>query len=101
MAIAAGCNDIGWPMEADQFLNAKLLVEYKGAAVQVCEGGDTVPDTAAGSKDSRVMNGDTVGRVRAKELRNKALEAIKVGGSSTRDLDGLVEELAKLQVTNA
>ncbi|KAL0296808.1 UNVERIFIED_CONTAM: UDP-glycosyltransferase 89A2 [Sesamum radiatum] len=101
-AIAAGVMILGWPMEADQFLNAKLLVEYKGAAVQVCEGGDTVPDTAElARKIAESMNGDTVGSVRAKELRNEALEAIKIGGSSTRDLDGLVQELAKLQVSNA
>ncbi|KAL0446966.1 UNVERIFIED_CONTAM: Flavonol 7-O-rhamnosyltransferase [Sesamum latifolium] len=101
-ATAAGVMILGWPMEADQFLNARLLVEYKGAAVQVSEGGDTVPDaTELARKIAESMNGDTVERVRAKELRNKALEAIKVGGSSTRDLDVLVQELAKLQVTNA
>ncbi|KAL2233479.1 UDP-glycosyltransferase 89A2 [Sesamum indicum] len=101
-ATAAGVMILGWPMEADQFLNAKLLVDYKGAAVQVCEGRDTVPDTTElARKIAESMNGDTVERVRAKELRNKALEAIKVGGSSTRGLDGFVQELAKLQVTNA
>ncbi|GFP96340.1 UDP-glycosyltransferase 89a2 [Phtheirospermum japonicum] len=36
---------LGWPMEADQFVNVKLLVEYKGAAVVVCQGGEMVPDS--------------------------------------------------------
>ncbi|KAK4423654.1 UDP-glycosyltransferase 89A2 [Sesamum alatum] len=101
-ATAAGVMILGWPMEADQFLNARLLVEYKGAAVLVCEGGDTVPDaTELARKIAESMHGDAVEGVRANELRNKALEAIKVGGSSTRDLDELVQELTQLKVTNA
>ncbi|KAI3452940.1 hypothetical protein Pfo_009603 [Paulownia fortunei] len=98
-AIAAGAMILGWPMEADQFVNAKLLVEYNGAAVLVCEGGDTVPDSAElAQKIAESMHGNAIERGRAKGLRNKALEAIKVGGSSNRDLDELVQELAKLKV---
>ncbi|KAK6116402.1 hypothetical protein DH2020_049864 [Rehmannia glutinosa] len=100
-AIMAGVMILGWPMEAEQFVNAKLLVEYKGVAVRVCQGGDTVPDPAElGRKIAESMRGDAMERVRAKEMRNKALGAIRVGGSSNRDLDGLVQELAKLQVKN-
>ncbi|KAL3830587.1 hypothetical protein ACJIZ3_019389 [Penstemon smallii] len=100
-AIGAGVMILGWPMEADQFINAKLLVDYKGAAFRVCEGGDTVPDPVElGKVISESMHGDVVERVRAKELREKAWEAIKVGGSSSRDLDVLVQELGQLQVKN-
>ncbi|KAI9126653.1 hypothetical protein K1719_002249 [Acacia pycnantha] len=42
--ILAGVMILGWPMEADQFVNAKLLVDDKGVAVRVCEGADSVPD---------------------------------------------------------
>lgn len=101
-ATVAGVMILGWPMEAEQFVNTKLLVEYRGAAVLVCEGGDTVPDSAElARKITESMHGDTLERVRAKELRNKALEGIKVGGCSNRDLDGLVQELAQLKDKNA
>ncbi|KAL3644607.1 hypothetical protein CASFOL_009787 [Castilleja foliolosa] len=98
-AMIGGVMILGWPMEADQFVNAKLLVEYKGAAVVVCEGGETVPDSnELARKITESMRGDGKERVRARELRNEALEAIRVGGSSNRDLDGLVQELSKLRV---
>ncbi|GFP87278.1 UDP-glycosyltransferase 89a2 [Phtheirospermum japonicum] len=100
-AMMGGVMILGWPMEADQFVNAKLLVEYKGAAVVVCQGGETVPDSdELAWKIAESMRGDAKERVRAKELRTEALEAIKVGGSSNRDLDGLVQELSKLKVTS-
>lgn len=97
--IVGGAMILGWPMEADQFVNAKLLVEYLGAAVQVCEGPDTVPNSGELAQIiANSMNGDTVEKVRAKELKHKALEAVKAGGSSSKDLDELVTELAQLQV---
>lgn len=100
-AMTAGVMILGWPMEADQFANAKLLVEYKGAAVLVCEGGDTVPDSA---ELARIINesthGDAAPRSRAKELRKQGLEAVKVGGSSMEDLDRLVQEVSQLNVKN-
>ncbi|GFP97682.1 UDP-glycosyltransferase 89a2 [Phtheirospermum japonicum] len=50
---------LGWPMEADQFVNVKLLVEYNGAAVVVCQGGKTVPDSDELSrKIAESMHGD-------------------------------------------
>ncbi|PIN14976.1 UDP-glucuronosyl and UDP-glucosyl transferase [Handroanthus impetiginosus] len=98
-AIAAGAMILGWPMEADQFVNARLLVEYKGVAAIACEGGDTVPDSdELARKITESMHEDRIERVRAKELRNKALEAIKVGGSSHGGLDELVQELDQLKV---
>ncbi|KAL7149250.1 hypothetical protein ABFS83_05G026700 [Erythranthe nasuta] len=94
-AMSAGAMILGWPMEADQFVNAKLLVEYKGAAVLVAEGGGTVPDSdELARKIAESMRGGGVEKVRALELRDKAWEAINVGGSSNRDLDRLVQELA-------
>ncbi|KAL6505675.1 hypothetical protein OROHE_023054 [Orobanche hederae] len=97
-AIMGGVMILCWPMEAEQFVNAKLLVEYKGAAVRVCGDGDTVPSsTELAWIIAESMRGDAIEKVRAKELRDKAFEAIKVGGSSHRDLDGLVQELGKLK----
>ncbi|GER40597.1 UDP-Glycosyltransferase superfamily protein [Striga asiatica] len=95
-AVVAGPVILGWPMEADQFVNAKLLVDYLGAAFRVCEGGDTVPDPdELARKISESIRVGSKERARAKELRDGALEAIAIGGSSNRDLDGLVQELEK------
>lgn len=97
--IAGGAMILGWPMEADQFVNAKLLVEYMGAAVRVCEGPDTVPDPVElGRVIAESMNGEVVEKVRAKELRDRALEAVNEGGSSSRDLEALVGQLNQLQL---
>lgn len=100
-AMASGVMILGWPMEADQFVNAKLLEEYKGAAVVVCEGAETVPDSAElARKITESMNGDAARRGRAKKLSDKAMEAVNVGGSSIRDLDKLVHELSQHVVNN-
>ncbi|XP_075496456.1 UDP-glycosyltransferase 89A2-like [Primulina tabacum] len=101
-AIASGVMILCWPMEADQYLDDKLMVDYKKAAVRVCKGSDTVPDPdELARKIAKSMRGDVVERIRAKELRDNAVEAVKVGGSSYKDLDLLVQELAKLKGQNA
>ncbi|XP_057482673.1 LOW QUALITY PROTEIN: UDP-glycosyltransferase 89A2-like [Actinidia eriantha] len=98
-AIVAGVMILCWPMEADQFVNARLLVDDMGVAVRVCEGTDTVPDPAElAPRIASLMEEEIVQKVRAKELREEALEAVKEGGSSWRDLEGLVRELAQLQL---
>lgn len=96
-AVTAGVMILAWPMEADQFADAKLLVEYKDAAVLVCEGVDTVPDPAELARKIREsMQGDAARRGRAKQLRELALEAVEDGGSSIMDLDRLAQELSQL-----
>ncbi|CAI9096399.1 OLC1v1032542C1 [Oldenlandia corymbosa var. corymbosa] len=96
-AIVAGVVILGWPMEADQFIDERLLVDHIGAAVRVCQGLDTVPDPdALAQMINLAMRKDTVERERAKKLRNKALGAVQIGGSSIKDLDGFVSELAQL-----
>ncbi|KAI8539319.1 hypothetical protein RHMOL_Rhmol09G0172900 [Rhododendron molle] len=47
------------------------------------------------------MSRDIPQRFRVEELRVKALEAVEAGGSSSRDLDGLVSELAQIQVKHS
>ncbi|XVF03118.1 hypothetical protein REPUB_Repub04eG0233300 [Reevesia pubescens] len=98
--VVGGVMILAWPMEADQFVNARLLVEDIGVGVRVCGGADAVPDS---EELSRVI-GELMsegGRVKEKanELKEKALEAVTNEGSSVKDLVRLVEELYKLQVS--
>ncbi|KAK7838419.1 udp-glycosyltransferase 89a2 [Quercus suber] len=96
-AIVGGVIILGWPMEADQFVNAKLLVEDMGVAVWVCEGTNSVPDPDHLARVfDESMLGDGATKVRAKELRDKAFEAVSGRGSSSADLDALVKDLGQL-----
>ncbi|PIA57609.1 hypothetical protein AQUCO_00600378v1 [Aquilegia coerulea] len=100
--IVAGVMLFAWPMEADQFINARLLVHDMGVAVKVCEGVDTVPDSAELACFLREsMSEKGVEKVRAMELRDKAFGAVKEGGSSMNDLNSLVKELRALSVQKA
>ena len=84
-------------MEADQYVNAMRLVDNLGAAVRVCEGSEAVPDSAElGRKIAEAMSEDSPQKRRAKELRDEALGAVLPGGTSSRDLDALVQELVQL-----
>ncbi|KAL6192933.1 hypothetical protein ACLB2K_034019 [Fragaria x ananassa] len=96
-AIAGGVFILCWPMEADQYVNAKLLVEDMGVAIQVCEGASGVPDPAQlGKVIAASLSGDSAQKVRAKDLKDKAYAAVSDGGSSLQDLDELVKELSRL-----
>ncbi|KAL5826190.1 hypothetical protein ACOSQ4_017987 [Xanthoceras sorbifolium] len=97
--IVGGVMILGWPMEADQFVNARLLVEDLGVGVRVCEGADSVPDSdELGRLISESLNECVQVKVKAKKLRDKALVAVSNGGTSTSDLDKLVQHLNKLQL---
>eukprot|EP00262_Sarcandra_glabra_P010513 TRINITY_DN2579_c0_g3_i1.p1 TRINITY_DN2579_c0_g3~~TRINITY_DN2579_c0_g3_i1.p1 ORF type:complete len:482 (+),score=38.01 TRINITY_DN2579_c0_g3_i1:61-1506(+) len=96
--LVGGVSFLAWPMGADQFMDARLLVEEIGIAVRVCEGEDAVPNS---DELARIL-AESVGvagserRDRAIELSRATSDAIKEGGSSYRDLDGLVEALLGL-----
>ncbi|KAH0643411.1 hypothetical protein KY289_034385 [Solanum tuberosum] len=96
-AIVAGVLILGWPMEADQFINTWLLVDNMKTSVRVCEGSDSVPDPIElGRKINEAMSNDLF-KERAKKMRDEALEAVKIGGSSKKDLDSIVKELGQLR----
>ncbi|KAL5974403.1 hypothetical protein ACLOJK_031068 [Asimina triloba] len=97
--ICAGVPLIAWPMGAEQFVNARLLVEETGLAVRVGEGWDSVPDPA---ELARVLSESLSEskRARAKELSKACLETVKEGGSSYRDLEEMVNELNALRSEN-
>lgn len=97
-AMASGTMILAWPMEADQFVDARLLVEHMGVAVRVCEGGETVPDPHELSRIIATTMGECglEVRARAKEMGQKTQATTKAGGSSTLDLERLVKELSSL-----
>lgn len=98
-AVVAGVGILGWPMEADQFVNAKLLVEDMGVAVRVCEGMDTVPDpNKLGRVISSIMSGDSPQKKRAKLMKEEALGAVSKDGVSSKELNELVHALQQLGV---
>ncbi|AED90611.1 UDP-glycosyltransferase 89A2 [Arabidopsis thaliana] len=97
--ITSGAVILGWPMEADQFVNARLLVEHLGVAVRVCEGGETVPDS---DELGRVI-AETMGEggrevaARAEEIRRKTEAAVtEANGSSVENVQRLVKEFEKV-----
>ncbi|CAN8257254.1 unnamed protein product [Cochlearia groenlandica] len=96
--VTSGPVILGWPMEADQFVNARLLVEHLGVAVRVCEGDETVPDPdVLGRVIAETMMGER-GRVvaaRAEEIRRKTRAMTEANGSSIIDLQKLVIEFEK------
>ncbi|KAF3968655.1 hypothetical protein CMV_007485 [Castanea mollissima] len=86
-----------WPMGADQFTNALLLVDQLGVAIRTGEGTENIPDSNELAR-LLVVSLDKIKpqNVRARELSDAALSAIK-GGSSNKDLDELIKELADIK----
>ncbi|WVZ87463.1 hypothetical protein U9M48_034098 [Paspalum notatum var. saurae] len=98
-AVAAGVPMLAWPMTGDQFVNARLLVDEARVAVRACAGGvGCAPDAgelASVLADAAGEKGRDV-RARALALADEAARAVKEGGSSFADLEGLVQEIRKL-----
>lgn len=94
--IVAGVPILAWPMGADQFSNATLIVDELKIGVRVCEGDETVPDAGEVAR----MMAKAIGsefedkRKRAVELRKAASDAVREGGSSFRCLDDLAEQFS-------
>ncbi|KAL7161116.1 hypothetical protein ACSBR2_041718 [Camellia fascicularis] len=82
-----------WPMGADQFVSAQLLVDELRVATRVCEGAKAIPNLDELSQSAVCKN--WIELVRVVELREAALEAIKEGGSSSKDLDDLIRHLSE------
>ncbi|PKU78671.1 flavonol 3-O-glucosyltransferase UGT89B1 [Dendrobium catenatum] len=95
--LVAGVLLLAWPMEADQFVNAKLLVEDAGVAVRICEGGPgKVPEAAELGRliGEAVEEGSWPAlRLKAAEMARKAKEAVAEGGSSFLAMEEMVKLL--------
>lgn len=96
--LVSGVVMLTWPMGADQYTNAKLVVDQLGVAVRAAEGTENVPEARElGGIIERSLE-STKERVQAQELRDLAWSAIEKGGSSQKQLDALVNELNNVQV---
>ena len=98
--LVAGVELLAWPMGADQFSNATLLVEQLKVGVRVCEGANSIPNSndLARALAESVRPGEVERRKRILKLRNDALEAVKENGSSSKELHGLVKTLNELRI---
>lgn len=95
--LVSGVAMLTWPMGADQYTNAKLLVDELGVAVRAAEGEKVIPEASELGKRIEEALGRTKERVKAEMLRDDALLAIGNGGSSQRELDALVKLLSEVQ----
>ncbi|KAJ7978791.1 UDP-glycosyltransferase [Quillaja saponaria] len=96
--LAAGVVMLTWPMSADQFTNAKLLVEQLGVAIQGGEGTQIIPESGElAQKFVELVDGSKPERVRVRKLRDAAMDAVKEGGSSNKELAELIKRLSELQ----
>ncbi|KAK4477024.1 hypothetical protein RD792_016226 [Penstemon davidsonii] len=100
-SLCAGVPMVTWPIFAEQFYNEKLIVEILRAGISVgnkifsvvC---DSVKSDAIVKALGSVMVGDDAMemRSRVKVLKEKAMKAVEIGGSSYCDLTSLLEELS-------
>ena len=95
--LISGVVMLTWPMGADQFTNALLLVDQLGVAIRAGEGTQNIPDSYELAR-LLVLSLDRIKsqNIRIKELSDAALSAVK-GGSSNKDLDELIKQLANIK----
>ncbi|KAK1435870.1 hypothetical protein QVD17_01642 [Tagetes erecta] len=95
--VTAGVMMLAWPMGADQFGNAKLLVDQLGVGKRVFGGPENVPDSVELVRLlDESLNGDLPERVKVKELSQAAKKAVK-DGTSIQDLNIFVNLLSELK----
>lgn len=96
-AVVFGVPLLVWPMAADQYVNASLLVEELKVAKRVCEGAKTVPNSEELARVlAESVSGGGVEMRRSLKLKAAALDAIGEGGTSEKDFGCLINQLVKL-----
>ncbi|KAL1534076.1 UDP-glycosyltransferase 89B2-like [Salvia divinorum] len=96
-SIVAGVPMLVWPMGADQYLNATLLVEQLDVAIRVCEGPTTVLDSDELVRVLGQVASDkwSEKRARAVALSKAAEDAMRIGGRPFKNLDNFAGLLAQ------
>ncbi|CAL5196872.1 unnamed protein product [Lathyrus oleraceus] len=95
--LVSGVVMLTWPMGADQYTNANLLVDQLCVAVRVAEGNEKVPEISELAEIIKGSLAKTRERVRSEELKDAALGALEINGSSQNQLDDLVKKLNELK----
>lgn len=107
-ALTAGVPIIAWPLQSEQFINERLVVQVLGTAVSALEGARrticvdhkgivgaeavvrVVNQVMGGGKESEEL------KQRAKKYKELARSAVEEGGSSYVNLSCMIEELSGL-----
>ncbi|KAJ4957395.1 hypothetical protein NE237_024506 [Protea cynaroides] len=96
-SICEGIPVLAWPMMADQFFNARLVVDGLGAGLSVASvGPEEIVGRKAISECVIELMGEEKGknaRDRVKELSLVARKAVQEGGSSYDNLSRLIDQL--------
>ncbi|CAO2818426.1 unnamed protein product [Amaranthus hypochondriacus] len=97
--VVAGVKLLAWPMGADQFSNATLIVNHLKVGTRVCEGSDMVLDSCELARIlAESVNQDEISREKIMKLQSKALESLSDNGSSSKALVRLVNKLCELKI---
>lgn len=97
--IASGVLMLTWPLDADQFINARMVVDELGVAIRACEGGTrgAVPDPEElADIFVQSLRNDHPKKVTVKKLKDAASKAVQSEGSSSKDMDALIKQLNML-----
>lgn len=101
--VMAGVTLLTWPMRAEQFINAKLVVEGVGMALKAVVGSDAVPEAEELAKVFAESVGMREGlstltevREKAAEMQMEAVAAVEEGGSSHKDILDFVNTVSLL-----
>ena len=98
-SLSMGITILAWPMQNEQYLNAKLLVEEIKVGLQlptVTRDGKVVRREVIGEAVKELMGGEKGKRVGEKAIKigKMAKRAVQVGGSSHKCLNELIDQLS-------
>jgi phage terminase large subunit-like protein len=95
--IAAGVVMLTWPMSADQFTNADLLVDELGVGIRVGEATQVIPKSTELARIlTESVDENLSEAAKAEKLREQTLGAVVKGGSSDKALDEFVKRVNQL-----
>lgn len=105
-AVAAGVPMVTWPIFAEQFYNEKLITQVLG--IGVCVGAKewmrVVRESVRRDEIEKAVRRAMVGeeaeeiRTRARVYGELARRAVEIMGSSSEDLDALIQELRSYDI---